>query len=195
MGGARRSPQWRVQGSRSGSLRATSRLSGSGGSSRPRTIREPVVGSVHARVRDVECGRLAAAANGRCALSGALRWCAARVCCASVCVGERVRLRCCARASVCRRVYCAVHLSIVLCSAAAADGKCALCVALRWRATRVCCARVRVGYARASALLVARRCGLCDVLCCAPVYCAVWRRLGWEGCAVGCGALRVVVRS
>ena len=112
-----------------------------------------------------------------------------------VCVLEsRMRLRCCSRASVCCMVYCAVRLSIVLCSAAAADGKCVLCVALRWRATRVCCARVRVGYVRASALLVARRCGLCDVLCSAPVYCAVWRRLGWQGCAVGCGALRVVVR-
>jgi len=29
----------------------------------------------------------------------------------------------------------------------------------------------------------------------APVCCAVECRLGWEGCAVGCGALRVVVRS
>ena len=56
-------------------------------------------------------------------------------------------------------------------------GKCALCVALRWRAARACCARVRVGYSRASALLRARRCVLCDVLCCAPVYCAVQRRL------------------
>ncbi len=43
-------------------------------------------------------------------------------------------------------------------------------------------------------LLCVRQCGLCDVLCCAPVYCAVWRRLGWQGCAVGCGVLRVVVR-
>ena len=52
-----------------------------------------------------------------------------------------------------------------------------------------------VGVARASALLRARRCVLHDVLCCcAPVYCAVQRRLGWQGCAVGCGALRVVVR-
>ena len=37
-------------GSRSGSLRATSRLSGSDGSSRRRTVREPVMGCVRARV-------------------------------------------------------------------------------------------------------------------------------------------------
>ena len=58
-----------------------------------------------------------------------------------VCVLEsRMRLRCCARASVCCMMYCAVRLFNVLCSAAAADGKCALCVALRWRAARACCA-------------------------------------------------------
>ena len=67
-------------------------------------------------------------------------------------------------------------------------------VALRWRAARACCACVCVGVARASALLRARRCVLHDVLCCTPIYCAVQRRLGWQGCAVGCGALRVVVR-
>ena len=36
-------------------------------------------------------------------------------------------------------------------TAAAAVGQCALCAALRWRVTRACCARVRVGCACASA--------------------------------------------
>ena len=59
---------------------------------------------------------------------------------------------------------------------------------------RVLCACACWIRACVSALLGARRCGLCDVLCCAPVYCAVECKLGWEGCAVGCGALRVVER-
>ena len=73
-------------------------------------------------------------------------------------------------------------------------GKCALCAALRWRAMRACCARVRVGIARESAC--AARAPACAVRCallCACL-CALRRRLGWQGCAVGCGALRVVVR-
>ena len=61
----------------------------------------------------------------------------------------------------------------------------------RARAVRVCVSESRVDLC----VQRARRRVLCGVLCCAPVYCAVWRRLGWEGCAVGCGALRVVVRS
>ena len=52
----------------------------------------------------------------------------------------------------------------------------------------------RCGGVRRAPVLRARWCVLDDVLCCAPVYCAVWRRLGWEGCAVGCGALWVVER-
>ena len=111
------------------------------------------------------------------------------------CVLEsRVRLRCCARAGVGWMMGCVVCLFTVLCCAAAADGKCALCGALRWRAARACCAWVCVGVARASAVLRARWCGLDGVLCCAPVCCAVECRLGWEGCAVGCGALWVVER-
>ena len=80
--------------------------------------------------------------------------------------------------------------------AAAACGKCALCVALRWRATRACCARVRVGCACASACAARAPpvCAVCCVLCCAPVCAAGRRRLGWQGCAVGCGVLRVVAR-
>ena len=79
--------------------------------------------------------------------------------------------------------------------AAAGGGKCALCVALRWRATRACCARVRVGSTRASALLRlrARRCVLCGVLCCAPVCCAVQRRLAGRAArraAARCGCSR-----
>ena len=42
-------------------------------------------------------------------------------------------------------------------------GKCALCAALRWRAMRACCARVRVGIARASAC--AARAPACAVRC------------------------------
>ena len=67
-------------------------------------------------------------------------------------------------------------------SAALACGARVLCVCVCWSRASVCVA------ARA------RRCVLHDVLCCAPVYCAVQRRLGWQGCAVGCGALRVVAR-
>ena len=77
--------------------------------------------------------------------------------------------------------------------AAAADGKCALCVALRWRAraVRVCVLDPRV---RLRVLRARRRCVLCAVLCCAPVCESLRRRPGWQGCAVGCGALRVFVR-
>ena len=87
--------------------------------------------------------------------------------------------------------------------AAAADGKCALCVALRWRATRACCVRVRVAVAGVCCVLCARAAGVCcvcDVLCCAPAYCAVQRRLagraarraaaccGWSrACLMVCG--------
>ena len=55
-----------------------------------------------------------------------------------------------------------------------------VCV-LRSRARRVCCARAA---------------GVCCVLCSVvrPVCAAGRRRLGWQGCAAGCGALRVVVR-
>ena len=126
--------------------------------------------------------------------SVALRWRAARACCASVCWGRACVCVCCARAGVCWMMGCVVRLFTVLCCAAAADGKCALCGALRWRAARACCAWVCVGVARASAVLRARWCVLDGVLCCAPVCCAVECRLGWEGCAVGCGALWVVER-
>ena len=80
--------------------------------------------------------------------------------------------------------------------AAAADGKCALCVALRWRATRACCARVRVAVARASACAARERAGVCCVLYSVvrPVCAAGRRRLGWQGCAAGCGVLWVVAR-
>ena len=80
--------------------------------------------------------------------------------------------------------------------AAAADGKCALCVALRWRAARACCARVRVGCACASACAARAPpvCAVHCVLCCAPVCAAGRRSFGWQGCAAGCGVLWVVAR-
>ena len=85
------------------------------------------------------------------------------------CVLEsHVRLRCCARAGVCWMMYCVVRLFTVLCCAAAADGKCALCGALRWRAARACCARVRVGIARGSVCAArAPACAVCCALLCA----------------------------
>ena len=64
--------------------------------------------------------------------------------------------------------------------AAAADGKCALCVALRWRATRACCARVRVGCACASAC-AARAPPVCAVRC--ALLCALFVQLGGAGLA------------
>ena len=64
--------------------------------------------------------------------------------------------------------------------AAAADGKCALCVALRWRATRACCARVRVGCACASAC-AARAPPVCAVCC--VLLCALFVQLGGAGLA------------
>ena len=66
------------------------------------------------------------------------------------------------------------------------------------RCARVRCARVVrvcVLESRGSLrVLRARRRALCAVLCCAPVCVAVRRSLGWQGCAVGCGVLRVVAR-
>ena len=64
--------------------------------------------------------------------------------------------------------------------AAAADGKCALCVALRWRATRACCVRVRVAVARASAC-AARAPPVCAVCC--TLLCALFVQLGGAGLA------------
>ena len=61
----------------------------------------------------------------------------------------------------------------------------------RARAVRVCVLDPRV---RLRVLRARRRCVLCAVLCCAPVCESLRRRPGWQGCAVGCGALRVVVR-
>ena len=59
-------------------------------------------------------------------------------------------------------------------------GKCALCAALRWRATRACCARVRVGSARASAC-AARAPPVCAVCC--ILLCALFVQLGGAGLA------------
>ena len=71
----------------------------------------------------------------------------------------------------------------VLCVRRCAGVRCA-------RAVRVCVLESRVSLR----VLRARRRVLCAVLCCAPVCVAVRRSLGWQGCAVGCGALRVVAR-
>ena len=71
----------------------------------------------------------------------------------------------------------------VLCVRRCAGVRCA-------RAVRVCVLESRVSLR----VLRARRRVLCAVLCCAPVCAALRRRLGWQGCAVGCGALRVVAR-
>ena len=71
----------------------------------------------------------------------------------------------------------------VLCVRRCARARCA-------RAVRVCVLESRVSLR----VLRARRRVLCAVLCCAPVCAAGRRKPGWQGCAVGCGALRVVVR-
>ena len=63
---------------------------------------------------------------------------------------------------------------------AAAVGQCALCAALRWRATRACCARVRVGCACASAC-AARAPPVCAVCC--VLLCALFVQLGGAGLA------------
>ena len=67
----------------------------------------------------------------------------------------------------------------VLCVRRCAGVRCA-------RAVRVCVLESRVSLR----VLRARRRVLCAVLCCAPVCVAVRRRIGWQGCAVGCGVLR-----
>ena len=61
----------------------------------------------------------------------------------------------------------------------------------RARAVRVCVSESRVDLC----VQRARRRVLCAVLCCAPCLCSC-KAQPWlgEGCAVGCGALRVVVR-
>ena len=71
----------------------------------------------------------------------------------------------------------------VLCVRRCAGVRCA-------RAVRVCVLESRVSLR----VLRARRRVLCAVLCCAPVCAAGRRSFGWQGCAVGCGALRVVAR-
>ena len=98
--------------------------------------------------------------------------------------------------SVCARaLWLCAHCAHCGRLAAADGGKCALCVALRWRAARACCARVRVGFACASACAArALACAVCCNSAARPVCVAVRRSLGWQGCAVGCGVLRVVVR-
>ena len=73
------------------------------------------------------------------------------------------------------------HTSELLGCVAAADvGKCALCAALRWRATRACCVRVRAAVARAS-VCAARAPPVCAV-CCA-LLCALFMQLGGAGLA------------
>ena len=93
----------------------------------------------------------------------------------------------CACARVCEMWIVAGLLLLlwasVLCVRRCARVRCA-------RAVRVCVLESRVSLR----VLRARRRALCAVLCCAPFCVAVRRSLGWQGCAVGCGVLRVVVR-
>ena len=67
----------------------------------------------------------------------------------------------CAGRGECVRAHCGSSCGRL---AAADGGKCALCVALRWRAARACCARVRVGFACAS-VCAARAPPVCAVCC------------------------------
>ena len=70
-----------------------------------------------------------------------------------------------------------------VCSAALACGARVLCACACWIRVCVCVCCVRAA-------------GVCCVLYSAarPVCAALRRRLGWQGCAVGCGVLRVVAR-
>ena len=70
-----------------------------------------------------------------------------------------------------------------VCSAALACDARVLCACACWMRVRVC-------------VCCARAAGVCCVLYSAvrPVCEALRRRPGWQGCAVGCGALRVVAR-
>ena len=70
-----------------------------------------------------------------------------------------------------------------VCSAALACDARVLCACACWMRVRVC-------------VCCARAAGVCCVLCSVvrPVCAAGRRRLGWQGCAVGCGVLRVVAR-
>ena len=70
-----------------------------------------------------------------------------------------------------------------MCSAALACDARVLCACACWMRVRVC-------------VCCARAAGVCCVLYSVvrPVCAAGRRRLGWQGCAVGCGALRVVER-
>ena len=125
-----------------------------------------------------------------CLLTGWLGGVRSQLKVASVALGDArcVRRRGeCACARVCEMRIVAGWLLLmwasVLCVRRCAGVRCA-------RAVRVCVLESRVSLR----VLRARRRVLCAVLCCAPVCVAVRRSLGWEGCAVGCGVLQVVVR-
>ena len=123
-----------------------------------------------------------------CLLTGWLGGVRSQLKVASVALGDA---RCVRRRGECARACvrcglwqaCCCWWASVLCVRRCAGVRCA-------RAVRVCVLESRVSLR----VLRARRRVLCAVLCCAPVCVAVRRSLGWQGCAVGCGALRVVAR-
>ena len=123
-----------------------------------------------------------------CLLTGWLGGVRSQLKVASVALGDA---RCVRRRGECARACvrcglwqaCCCWWASVLCVRRCAGVRCA-------RAVRVCVLESRVRLR----VLRARRRVLCAVLCCAPVCVAVRRSLGWQGCAVGCGALRVVAR-
>ena len=71
-------------------------------------------------------------------------------------------------------------------------GKCALCAALRWRATRACCVRVRAAVARAS-VCAARAPPVCAVRC--ALLCALFVQLGGAGLAGRAARWAAAIRS
>ena len=123
-----------------------------------------------------------------CLLTGWLGGVRSQLKVASVALGDA---RCVRRRGECARACvrcglwqaCCCWWASVLCVRRCAGVRCA-------RAVRVCVLESRVSLR----VLRARRRVLCAVLCCAPVCAALRRRLGWQGCAVGCGVLRVVAR-
>ena len=123
-----------------------------------------------------------------CLLTGWLGGVRSQLKVASVALGDA---RCVRRRGECARACvrcglwqaCCCWWASVLCVRRCAGVRCA-------RAVRVCVLESRVSLR----VLRARRRVLCAVLCCAPVCGVLRRRLGWQGCAVGCGALRVVAR-
>ena len=100
----------------------------------------------------------------------------------NACAGRGECVRACVRCGLWQACCCWWEVCSV-CGAALACGARVLCACACWIRACVC-------------VCCARAAGVCCVLYSAvrPVCESLRRRPGWEGCAVGCGALRVFVR-